>query len=182
MLKLGLEERVGQLVLAARIEARHHALGQPAGAGRIKDQLAIGPQPQQGLGRAGAEGDRERGEVAVGDRGLALAALADPARSTGLDLLEARAPDDVAAGADGAEAAGNGEAVGRGGDRQIAQARPPLLGQAGAEQHAAQRAAGEKAEVRAGGAADRKAKRGAGSTKRELRHQTGSGAARLGKR
>ena len=144
---LGFDEAVGELVLAAGVEA--------IGDGGKIELLAVGPHAAEAGDRAFGEGDGEVGEIAVLDagRGLRLraAALAAAAAAAGLDdlLLEVGGPDDLAAEARVAVEARDGRAFGGGGDAQVGEAGPVRQGRVagGAEQGLVDEGAGKRAEL-----------------------------------
>ena len=160
---LGLDQRVGELVLAADVET--------PGELREVELGAVGPDAADAGNWTLGEGDGEVGEVAVLDAGcggggrLAGAALAAAAGSALLHhlLLDCRGPDDLAAEARAAVETGDGRAFRGGGDAQVGEAgavRDGRLAGRG-EQRLVDEGAGERADLGAErGAADGGAEQG----------------------
>jgi hypothetical protein len=155
-----LDHRVRRLVLGAEVEtidplAVAVGLALLRSLGQVDEQLAVSPDPADGIDRASGEGGGEGREVLVADDRLPAAALAAALLAPLLD--QRPCPDHVAGQAHGPEHLGDAHAVGRGLDLEVAEARSfdlLLLGeQLAADEGADQPAHLGRAEERADGSA-----------------------------
>ena len=120
-----LDHGVGRLGLGAEVQpvdvlAVAEALALDRGLGEVDDQLAVGPDPADGIDRALGERHGEGREVGIGDDRLPAAAFAGARLAALLD--QRPCPDHVAGDAHGPEHLRDAHAVGRGLDLEVAEA------------------------------------------------------------
>ena len=161
------DQPVRLLVLGAQVDPETvlGVVGVGAGArAQIRDQPVAGPDPQDPAGRPLAERDREVREIPVLDDLLAAAEQAAAFLSGVLVLVDVGRPDHRARDLLDPEPDRDHPAIGRGGDLEVAKARPLDLRSAGAEQEAAEQRACRRADrtegVAAGGDQPEPADRG----------------------